>query len=429
MLRARERTTSASCCDDREEGCSCRQKQSKHTYVVPGVSSRHRKLEHCPVAPTNAPLGRWLLGAIATACLAIACGSKGAASESTACDDCTLITDAASATTFWASVPQCLSAVTTLENTNPYLYTAKWSPVADFVLTGTTGALRLIQVDTMAGTLNQVVSFTQPGNIYVDWDKSGQLALSAGTDVRLLGIGVSPPSVTELASFQANTSQLQLYDVKWSPDNQFALTAGEDGAVRLLQVDVATPALTQTAVFTGHVGKVFGVTWAPDGQHALSVGEDKTLRLLAVDTNAGSISELASAQDFEWESAVAWGSADTPVLSGTWGIRNAVQLWSVPADFSALDRTLEIPGQTPGVQVLEWSWDRTQLITAEHEDTLHLFTRNGMSITAIGTLGSHYTGVHAVAWSPDGNSLVVASSHGDILTLVDVRGCNPSPAE
>ncbi len=361
--------------------------------------------------------------------MAIACGSKGAATEPTACNDCTLITDAASATTFWAGVPQCLSAVTTLENTNPYLYTAKWSPVADFVLTGTTGALRMIQVDATAGTLTQVVSVAEPGNIYVDWDKSGQFALSAGTDLRLLGIDVSPPSVTELASYQANTSLLQLYDVKWSPDHHFALTGGEDGAVRLLQVDTAPPALTQTAVFTGHSGKVFGVAWAPDGEHALSVGEDKTLRLLAVDTSAGSISELASRADSEWESAVAWGSADTPVLSGTWGTRNAVQLWSVPTDFSALDRTLEIPGQTPGVQVLEWSWDRTRLITAEHEDTLHLFTRNGLSITAIGTLGSHYTGVHAVAWSPDGNSLVMASSHGDILTLVDVRSCSQPPAQ
>jgi len=384
-------------------------------------------LSHKPLPSASrvrAPRGRWLLAAVGTALLAVACGSKGASTEPAPCDDCTLITDAASAATFWAAVPACLSAVTTLENTNPYLYTAKWSPVADFVLAGTTGALRMIQVDAAAGTLTQLVSFAQPGNIYVDWDKSGQFALSAGTDVRLLAIGASPPSVTELASYQANTSLPQLYDVKWSPDNHFLLTGGQDGAVRLLQVDSATPALAQLAVFTGHVGKVYGVAWAPDGQHALSAGADGTLRLLAVDTSAGSISQLAISTTTEWESAVAWGSVDTPVLSGTWGTRNAVQLWSVPPDFSALDRTLEIPGQTPGVQVLEWSWDRTQLITAEHEDTLHLFTRNGMSITAIGTLGSHYTGVHAVAWSRDGNALVMASSHGDILTLVDVSGCH-----
>jgi WD40 repeat protein len=373
--------------------------------------------------------GLWLLGACLAGSL-VCCSDKREpqSAPSTACiacssPDASVFDGAASAADFWASLPTCLRAVTTSEGPNPYLYSVSWSPTADFVLAGTTDEVRMIQVDVPGGTLTQVANYTaQTGNLVLEWDQTGALALSAGQDLRLLAATVDPPSITELASYAGQTGQI--YAVSWSPDFSHVLTASEDGTVRLLRVSSAPAALEEQAIFTGHVGKVFDVAWAPDGKHALSVGLDKSLRLLAVDTDQASISQLSLVRDTDWESAVSWGSAATPILSGTWGYRNALQVWSVPTDFSALVEQSELVGQTPGVQVIEWSRDRSRLIVAEHEDTLHLFSRNAMNITPLGTLGAHYTGVHSVAWSRDGNSLVVASSHGDIATLVDVSGCD-----
>jgi WD40 repeat protein len=365
--------------------------------------------------------------AVAGLC-ALACGSSdqpsaAPSSQPSPCSNCDTTIDGLAPADFWAAVPACLREVTTLDGTNPYLYSAAWSPTADIALTGTIHEARLLSIDVANGALTQIGAFdAQAGNLVLEWEQTGSYALSAGTDLRLLAVDATgDPAITELAAYDAGTGQI--YAVAWSPDFTNALIASEDGTIRLLAVKPEIPLLSERATFTGHVGKAFDVAWAPDGKHAVSAGLDKTLRLLAVDTVQGSISELARATDTDWESAARWG-AETPILSGTWGYRNALQIWSTPSDFSALTKSAEFVGQTPGVQVIEWSRDRTRLITAEHDDTLHLFSRMDQTITAIGTLPAHYSGVHSVGWSPDGKSLVAASSHGDIVTLVDVSGCN-----
>jgi WD40 repeat protein len=357
--------------------------------------------------------------------LTIACGSSDhgvPTSTPTKCDNCGTTIDGQAPADFWAAVPACLREVTTIDGTNPYCYSAAWSPTADIALTGVAHEARLLSIDVANGALTQLATYDeQDGNLVLEWEESGKYALSAGSDLRLFAIDANAPSITSLATYSAGTGQI--YAAQWSPDFTHALTAAEDGTIRLLDVDPAAPSLTERAIFSGHVGKAFDVSWAPDGKHAVSAGIDKTLRLLAVDTDRGQITELARVTDTDWESAARWG-AGTPILSGTWGYRNALQVWSTPDDFSALDKTAEFVGQTPGVQVIEWSHDRTRLIAAEHDDTLHLFSRSGMTLTAIGTLPAHYSGVHSVGWSADGKSLLAASSHGDIVTLVDLTGCD-----
>jgi WD40 repeat protein len=340
----------------------------------------------------------------------------------TLCANCDTTIDGQAPADFWAAVPACMRAVTTIDGNNPYCYSAAWSPTADIALTGVAHEARLLAIDVTNGTLTQIAKYDdQAGNLVLEWEQTGTYALSAGTDLRLFAVDASAPSIASLASYSGDTGQI--YAVQWSPDFRHALTASEDGTVRLFDVDPLAPSLTERATFTGHVGKVVDVSWAPDGKHAVSAGYDKTLRVLAVDTEQGQISELARATDTDWESATRWG-ADTPILSGTWGYRNALQVWSTPSDFSSLEKIGEFVGQTPGVQVIEWNHDRTRLIAAEHEDTLHLFSRSGTTLEPIGTLPAHYTGVHSVGWSQDGKSLVAASSHGDIVTLVDLTGCD-----
>ncbi|HWZ88976.1 MAG TPA: WD40 repeat domain-containing protein [Polyangiaceae bacterium] len=370
-----------------------------------------------------------LLGLLPIACAlcVVACGSDRAQPKSgnTACAGCAGSAGGgdAGASDPFANVPACLHVITTIEGTNPYLYTVSWSPNSDFVLSGTSGEVRLTEVDTAAGSLTQVAATSaQPNQTYVQFSPDGQFALSASTDVRLLAIGTAPPSISGLALYDGNMGHS--YALAWSPDGSHALIGCEDGTVRLLRVHTDTPGLEERAIFAGHTDRVFGVAWSPDGSHALSVGIDRSVRLLAVDLDAPSVTELASATDTDWESVVSWGSNDTPVLSGTWGYRNALQTWTIAPDFTSITLKSERLGQTPGMQVIEWSRDRARLITAEHEDTLHLFSRSQMDLNPIGVLGAHYTGVHAVAWSPDDAFLAVASSHGDILSLVDVRGCN-----
>jgi hypothetical protein len=60
-----------------------------------------------------------------------------------------------------------------------------------------------------------------------------------------------------------------------TPDGKRLLTGGEDGVVRLWEVQ----SVTQLERFEGHKGDVYGVAISPDGRRAISGGSDRVIRL------------------------------------------------------------------------------------------------------------------------------------------------------
>jgi WD40 repeat protein len=297
-----------------------------------------------------------------------------------------------------------------------------WSPLNDgYVLSGAEGRLRLLRVGMEAPAFTKLAEYDrQTDRIFVDWSPDGNSALSGCRDVRLLSVSRDPPALTERAIYSGHVGSV--YSVAWSSDGKYALTAGEDSSVRLLGVDVDAGTLTELAVFRGHTLKAYQASWV-DAKTAWTAGQDGTARWLAIETAPPSIRELARITEEEAVTVVGPSPRGDRLLVGTWGACNVVELWALDAN-THTTRLLEVfRGHAPLVRAFAWRADEKRALSGGHNDTVRYFdvTESGLENTA--TLDGYALGVHALALSADGTRLLVAASHADRLTLLDVGSC------
>lgn len=147
------------------------------------------------------------------------------------------------------------------------------------------------------------------------------------------------------------------------------------------------------------------------------------MRLIAVDPAAGMLRELAQAKISDEASAVSWFGDF--VLTGSWGVENLVQRWSIDTQDGLIGAEQDLFAHPSGLDVLAWRHDGQSLVTGGHDDTIRVWARRDSALEELASLDDHTTGVHAVSWSTDGAYLVLTSSRGDHVTLLDMRGCAP----
>jgi WD40 repeat protein len=318
----------------------------------------------------------------------------------------------------------CLRQVASFVGPEDYVYTTDWSPRSDLLLAGTIGSMRVLAVDLVRETIDEVITYSQPDSqVYVQWAPDGRYAVSAGVDVRLLRIDSDPVKISDVARYDGHSDPI--IAVAWSRDGQYVLTGAKDETVRVLAVDRDHGLLEERAVFHGHKGRVFSVAWSPNGRNAVSAGEDGTLRVLAFDADSGKLSELAQSRSVDWKNTVTWGDGDRPVLSGDWGLFNRAQMWSVDLVAGEIIARGQLTDfDRVGAQVLEWNPTGSALAAAAHDDNgLQLFSYAQKHFTGRGTLKDWHYGVHAATWSPDSTHIAFASAFGERITLLDVRRC------
>ncbi|MEV5986254.1 AAA family ATPase [Streptomyces sp. NPDC052051] len=169
--------------------------------------------------------------------------------------------------------------------------------------------------------------------------------------------------------------------VAYAPDGRLAATAGDDGAVRL--VDTADPDhARQVATLTGHIGPVRALAFSRDGQSLASAGADGTLRL--------------------------WDPHGAPRVAAR-ALRTAVAL----------------PGSAapPALVSVAFSPDGATVAAAGADGVVRVWRTAGEAGAQPVVLADDQGELRAVAFAPDGRTLAAAGPEGTVLWRL-----GPSPA-
>ena len=225
---------------------------------------------------------------------------------------------------------------------------------------------------------------------------------------------LDPPRIPGLTAWTVEPRDYlgRFNDVEFSKDSSQLITAGQDGAIRIW--DVETGKLLR--VLMAHDGEVRTLAWSPDQKTLASGSSDKTIRLW--DIIAGKVTSVLRGSTASI-SHVVW-SPDSLKLASSGHRTRSVQLWSL--------RTGKIAGSlkaTDSVHTIAWGSESGVLATGADDGNVSLWNvRTGKpyghfpldqyrSKSKRGEFKAH--GVRAMAWSPMGSKiLAVGFSTGKI---------------
>ncbi|HEY0484424.1 MAG TPA: hypothetical protein VGD37_43185 [Kofleriaceae bacterium] len=191
--------------------------------------------------------------------------------------------------------------------------------------------------------------------------------------------------------------------VAWSPDGRWLATASWDHTARVWDAVGGQPVTPPLA----HQGGVLAVAWSPDGERVATGSEDKIARVWNAFGGKLMTPPLAHQEGVR---VVAWSPGGRFVATGS--DDNSVQLWE-PATGHAMTllRHGEVAAGTPAtgpaaaIRALAWSPNGQRLAIASDDHTARIWDALSGKLTTL----PHQSSVRSVAWSPDGRWLATAS--------------------
>ena len=165
------------------------------------------------------------------------------------------------------------------------IYGLGWHPDGAHALTGgRDGTVRLLGVDTAAGTLvEQAIFYGHVGKVLgLHWAPDGRHAITVGTDgtMRLLAIDVEADSPT-IDQVELKIDPDEENAVSWSAGGDPVMTGTwyERHVVQIWSVDVEAAAFTLMSEFAGHPTGVTVLEWSRDRERIATAGHDDTVAL------------------------------------------------------------------------------------------------------------------------------------------------------
>jgi WD40 repeat protein len=223
------------------------------------------------------------------------------------------------------------------------------------------------------------------------------LALAPGAPLSAKALVTRPARIDGVHAWTVETRAPRgiVHAVAHHPDGRQVALAGEDGMVRVLDVD----SQELVRLLVAHGGPVRGLAWSPNGRFLASAGEDGMVCLweAAVGRLLRRLRQAAGAVN-----AVCWSPDGETLASG--GADGQVRFWRA-ADGSPLGDGVK---HVDAVLALAWSPDGCVVASAGWEKSVRLWEVG--SGRALPPLEGHRPPgpVYALAWSPNSRTLASA---------------------
>lgn len=234
--------------------------------------------------------------------------------------------------------------------------------------------------------------------------------LAPGQPLSAMALVQAPAKIAGLRSWTLETvgHRGTVRSVAYSPDGRLLATGCGDGVVRIW--DVAAEKVVRGML--GHDGAVNAVSWSPAGDYLASASDDRTVRLWSPGTGRLIRTLRGHAREVV---AAAWSPKATAVASGD--AEGVVWHW----DVGQRAATKVLKEHKNSITALAWSPHGERLASAARDNKI-IFWRPDTAVLER-QLSTDY--VEDLAWSPDGKTLA-SSAHaqnrkGKAISLWDAE--------
>ncbi|MDJ1171879.1 WD40 repeat domain-containing protein [Roseofilum sp. BLCC_M154] len=238
--------------------------------------------------------------------------------------------------------------------------------------------------------------YSNQGSVYsVSYSPDGQTLASGGNDGTIKVWNLETQA--EVATLTGH--QEWVYSVSYSPDGKTLASGGADGTIKLWNLETQA----EVATLTGHPGGVSSVSYSPDGQTLASGGNDGTIKVWNLETQA----EVATLPGHPGGvSSVSYSPDGQTLASG--GGDATIKVWNLETQ----EEVATLTGHQYWVNSVSYSPDGKTLASGGRDATIKVW--NLETQAEVATLTGHPGGVTSVSYSPDGKTLASGSGDGTI---------------
>jgi hypothetical protein len=198
-----------------------------------------------------------------------------------------------------------------------------------------------------------------------------------------------------------------IYSVAWSPDGKFLASGSYDKMVKLW--DAATG--REVKNLQDHIDAVFAVAFSPDGKHLASGSQDRSVKIWDI-ASGQRLYTLGDATD--GLTSMAYSPSGKQIAAA--GYDKTIFVWQVGESEGRLLHSLI--ADEDSILALAWTPDGKTLITSSSDGSIRF--RNAATLDPAGVIAHQRDWVEALSLSPDGTRLAAGRFDGT-LSLFDVK--------